>query len=306
MNREKFDLVLVTQKDYVSPNQFNPYIENVLLEDDLLIKALERKGLAIARTSWDDPNFDWANCGFILFRAIWDYYHRFSEFNLWLKQVSSRTALINPYRIIQWNMDKHYLLDLQSKNINIPPTYFLERGQVLILDNLLDQSGWSEAIIKPAIGGAARHTYKFNKTNVGEHQNIFQQLLANEAILFQEYQANITSKGEVSHMVFGGQYSHAVLKKSKAGDFRVQDDFGGSVYTYHSSLKEIAFAEQVIQKCKPFLPVYARIDVMWDNQNQLCVSELELIEPELWLRMNEDSAELMAQALINHMNTPSY
>ena len=30
-----------------------------------------------------------------------------------------------------------------------------------------------------------------------------------------------------------GIYTHAVLKKAKSGDFRVQDDFGGSVEKLH-------------------------------------------------------------------------
>ena len=45
--------------------------------------------------------------------------------------------------------------------------------------------------------------------------------------MLQEYQNKITTKGEVAFMIFGGKYSHAVLKKAKPGDFRVQDDFGG-------------------------------------------------------------------------------
>jgi hypothetical protein len=103
------------------------------------------------------------------------------------------------------------------------------------------------------------------------------------------------------HLKEDNSYINNVLLKAKKGDFRVQDDFGGSVYPYSASHQEIAFAQQVIAQCHE-LPVYARVDLMWDNQEELCISELELIEPELWLRTYPNASELMAKALVDYMN----
>jgi hypothetical protein len=100
-------------------------------------------------------------------------------------------------------------------------------------------------------------------------------------------------------MLFGGRYSHAVLKKAKQGDYRVQDDFGGSVRDYSPTAEEIEFAEKTVAACSP-VPIYARVDVIWDNDNQLCVSELELIEPELWFRTCPSAAELFAEEVFRH------
>ncbi|RUR12491.1 RimK family alpha-L-glutamate ligase [Legionella sp. km772] len=302
MSKKNFDVLLLTQNEYVSPKLLTPYVENVLLEDNLLKEALEAKGLTVTRGSWDEPDFDWASTSFVLFRAIWDYFHRFKEFDCWLSKAARQTQFINSYSIIRWNMDKHYLLHLQSKKINIPPTLFLEKGETVLLKDLFYDSAWDKAILKPAIAGGARHTYLLDKSNVEHYQDIFQQLIAEEALLFQEFQRQIISRGEVSFMIFGGKYSHAVLKKAKQGDFRVQDDFGGSVDNYYPTRDEIEFAEHVVNCCKPFLPIYARVDVMWDNQNRLCVSELELIEPELWLRSTEKAASHLADALVEYMN----
>ncbi len=301
MNKKNFDLVLLTQREYLTPQEPSPYIQNILLEDKLLTRALEAKGLKVGRTFWDNSDFDWSSTPFVLFRAIWDYFHRFAEFDSWLKNGIQQSQLINPYALIEWNMDKHYLLDLQSKNINIPPTVFLEKGQISSLRDLLEKSAWDKVILKPAIAGGARHTYLLDKNNIDEYQDLFQDLIAQESMLFQEFQKHIASKGEVSFMVFGGHYSHAVLKKAKAGDFRVQDDFGGSVHPYQATKEEVDFVERVVAQCK-HSPVYARVDVMWDNQNELCVSELELIEPELWFRMDQNAATLMANALITYIN----
>ena len=99
-------------------------------------------------------------------------------------------------------------------------------------------------------------------------------------------------------MVFGGKFSHAILKKAKKGDFRVQDDFGGTVHDYNASEEDILFVEKVVAICKP-MPLYARVDIMWDNNDDICVSELELIEPELWFRKSETAADLLAEAIAN-------
>jgi glutathione synthase/RimK-type ligase-like ATP-grasp enzyme len=295
-----YDIVLLTQKDYIDPPEITPYIQNVLTEDELLTRALEQKGLNVIRTFWDNEAFPWHEARFALFRATWDYFHRFTEFHHWLERRSKETHFINPYTIIRWNMDKHYLGVLQSKGVNIPPTLFLEKGAEMQLNSLLQQTGWNKVILKPAIAGAARHTYLIDKSNAGEHEVIFRELIANESMLLQEFQEQIVSKGEVSFMVFGGKYSHSVLKRTKPGDFRVQDDFGGSLHPYTASKEEINFVEQAIAQCDE-LPVYARVDVMWDNNNQLCLSELEMIEPELWFRKDSNAAHVMADAVCSYI-----
>ena len=89
---------------------------------------------------------------------------------------------------------------------------------------------------------------------------------------------------------------HAVLKQAKPGDFRVQDDFGGSVQIYNPTKEEIQFAENAVKSC-PELPIYARVDVFLDNQNKLAIAELELIEPELWFRFHPKSADELAKGI---------
>ncbi len=113
--------------------------------------------------------------------------------------------------------------------------------------------------------------------------------------MLQPFQHRIVTEGEISMMVFNGQFTHAILKQAKAGDFRVQDDFGGSVHDYIPTQKEIEFAEQAVQCC-PELPLYARVDIFTDNEGNLAVSELELIEPELWFRNHPEAAHVLAKA----------
>ena len=101
-------------------------------------------------------------------------------------------------------------------------------------------------------------------------------------------------------MVFGGKYSHTILKRAKQGEFKVQDDFGGTVHDYISTQDEINFAEACVAACKE-QPVYARVDCMWDEDGALCLSELEMIEPELWFRNDEKSPKRMAEAIMTYI-----
>ena len=119
--------------------------------------------------------------------------------------------------------------------------------------------------------------------------------------MVQEFQKNILSNGEIAVMLFGGEYSHSVLKKAKKGDFRVQDDFGGSVEIINASTEIIDLAEKTVKSLKT-MPLYARVDIILDNGNSPVISELELIEPELWFRFKEESAYKLAEIVKDFLN----
>lgn len=297
-----YDITLLTDARYVAPLQLTDYIQNILTEDQLLTTALEKRGLRVHRTNWDNPDFDWTETRYIVFRTTWDYFERFTEFSAWLEQVSKKTKLINPLALLRWNMDKHYLLDLQKKGIPIPNTLFIKVGETQSLSDLAKQTGWTEWVLKPAVSGAGRHTYRLNRENLAAHESVFRALIAEEAMLLQEFQYKVLSEGEATFMVFDGQYSHAVLKKAKQGDFRVQDDFGGTVHEYKASSEEIAFVEKVMACVVP-TPIYARVDVIVNNQGNVCVSELEMVEPELWMRHHPLAAAAFAEALLHFINS---
>ncbi len=290
----KFDVVILTESRYLNPEKVNDYVQNILDEDRILKEALEAKGLRVIRKDWADPEFDWSSTKSAIFRTTWDYFDRFDEFKIWLDEVSKQTQLINSTEQVRWNMDKHYLQELGDKGIRIVDTVYIKRGEKNSLQSIIEKTGWKDVILKPTVGGAGRHTYKLNPDNISEYEQIFAELISTEDMMLQPFQHNIATKGEVSFMVIGGQFTHAILKKAKSGDFRVQDDFGGAVHHYEASEEEIRFAEKVTKACDP-LPAYARVDVMWDNEDELAVSEVELIEPELWFREYPEAAELLAE-----------
>lgn len=305
----EFDVVVLTDHRYVAPKKISPYIKNVLLEDRLVQEALENQGLKVVRKSWDDPNFDWSTTKFALFRTTWDYFDRYSEFSKWLEITSKKTRFINSQKLIHWNIDKHYLQDLSNNGVTIPKTVFIEKGTTITLANAISYSEANHRfntdayILKPCVSGAARHTYKIHKDEIERYESIFQKLVAEEAMMLQEFQKNIVSEGEVSMMVFNGAFTHAVLKIAKPGDFRVQDDFGGTVHNYTPNQEQITFAQSVV-KAAPELPIYARVDIFRDNGGDWALAELEIFEPELWFRLNPSAATTLALAIKSKFFAP--
>ena len=209
----------------------------------------------------------------------------------------NQTRLINSYELIKWNIDKHYLRDLKNNGIQVVPTYFADRGNNISLQEIANLNDWKHIVIKPAISASAFNTYKITNDEIEQKEQLFHELLQTHDMLVQPFFPTISELGEASLMVFGGKFTHAILKKAKTGDFRVQDDFGGTVHDYNPTQEEIDFAEKVFQSCIS-MPIYGRVDIIWDTNKNLYLSELEIIEPELWIRNRPESAKKIADAVI--------
>ncbi len=304
MRQCDFDVILVCQEENIHPKEIDAYHQNIQLEQQILLTALENEGLKVDRVGWDS-DFDWSSTRMALIRETWDYYIRIDEFTKWLHQVKDQTQLANPFKTLTWNLDKFYLRDLQQKGINIPETLFIEKGDKSTLNDLQKITGWNEMIIKPAVAGAARDTFRISLETIDEHEEIFQKLVKKEKMLFQRFQSDIIENGERTLVLIDGEYTHSVLKRAKAGDFRVQDDHGGTVHQYTPTMEEIAFAQHSLSKVSP-VPFYGRVDIVTDVNGQLALQELELIEPELWFRECEIAAQKLALRLKSYLNSERY
>jgi len=301
VSKVQHDITLLTCEKYVDPNTDSQYVKNLLLEDFLVEKSLQELGLKTTRVAWSDPDFNWSSTRFALFRTTWDYFERAEEFTSWLDLVSEKTQLINSFKLVKWSLDKHYLKDLKNKEINIVDTYFIEPGEKVNLRHLHEDIGLTKSVLKPAFSATARETYLLNSSNLDDYEVRFQKLIQHEAMLIQPFIESVLDRGEVSLIMIGDQYSHAVLKVAKPGDFRVQDDFGGTVHPYSPSSEEIELAKKTIKAC-PQPPLYARVDIVLDNNGNPAVSELELVEPEMWFREKPEAADELARKIKNYID----
>ena len=289
LTEERFSVAVAPEGDW--------YLVNILLDDRLLAEALARRGLSAARVDWADPAVDWSRFRCAVFRTTWNYFKRFDEFMAWLDRVERVTTLCNTPEIIRWNVDKHYFTDLEARGIPVVPSRFVEAGSDVRLADLLGETGWRDAIVKPCVSGGAYHTYRVGLENVADVHAIVAPLLEKQAFIVQPFQQEIVDQGEDTLMVLNGHYTHAVRKVVKAGDFRVQDDFGGSVHDLEPTREQMDLAERAMAACSP-APAYGRVDMVRGNDGRFAVMELELIEPELWLRHHPPAADAMADGIV--------
>lgn len=293
----KYDIILLTEEKLEKPKPGDPIIDNVILEDDILRAALEKRGFRVGRFDWARKDINWSDAKYLLFRTTWDYHNKWKQFLNWLDAVKGQCTFINPIETIKWNFDKRYILELANKGVNIAKTEIFEKGSKLKLSDAFINFGMDELVLKPLISAGGRHTYRINKSSYESLEGIFKKLLEEEAMMLQEFQYDVPVNGEISLMFFGGNYTHSILKQAKKGEFRVQDDFGGSVHDHIASTEEIDFAKNTLSKVDP-IPAYARVDIFRDNKQNLALAEIELIEPELWFRNHPDAADVFADYLV--------
>jgi glutathione synthase/RimK-type ligase-like ATP-grasp enzyme len=294
----KLDVVLLTEDRYEQIDGSSAYARQVLHEETLVADALGRTGLKSARVSWSSPSFDWSATRAALFRSTWDYFHRYGEFCGWLDRVEGVTRLVNPAPLVRWNSDKHYLRDLERRGVRVVPTRYVEAGSDASLAELVLELG-DDVVLKPAVSGAARETYRVDASSARALDAKFREMLAREALMLQPFRREIVEHGELSLVVIGGRFTHAVRKVAQAGDFRVQDDHGGTAHPCEATAEEIAFAERVAAAA-PVAPAYARVDFIRADEGPTLM-ELELIEPELFFRFAPDAATKLAAEVVRRM-----
>lgn len=297
MNANPIDVLILTEDRYVEPDCNDWYQAQIAREEHLVAAALAELGLRAARRSWSDPDIDWTQCRSALFRSTWDYFGRFAEFSPWLERVSAATRLFNDASLVRWNVDKHYLRELAARAVAIVPTRFVARGEAVSLATIMAAEGWDEVVFKPTVSGAARLTYRVRADALAEHDAVFARCVAQEAMMVQAFEPAIVDDGELSLIVIDGRTTHAIRKTPRAGDFRVQDDHGGTVHVHTPDAAERAFAEAAVAAC-PSLPLYARVDFVRTGPGAFRLMELELVEPELFFRFHPPAAQALAQALV--------
>src|SRR5215510_12879583 len=101
-----------------------PNFDELFAEDKLLKRGFEEQGFEADIVVWNQADIDWNNYDIALIRSTWDYLDQIELFSKVLSRIEASTCkLYNPLEAIRWNVDKHYLFDLEKWNIPIIPTY---------------------------------------------------------------------------------------------------------------------------------------------------------------------------------------
>ena len=262
-------------------------------DQPVLLAALERRGLKAVVASWDSPETRWQDFGVCLLQSPWDYQWRLPAFRRWLAEVSTRTRLINPLASVRWNLHKGYLRELLANGLAIVPTEVLSRG--CDPTPALRGAGGEPVVIKPAVGAGGRGVLAGRG---GDLIAPARRALTEEDLVLQPFIEGVY-RGERSLIYLDGDLSHAVIKRPRAREYRTNVRYGGQAVPYRPSNEECALGREVLAAC-PGQPVYARIDIIAGPRGPL-VSEVELIEPALYLSTCPASADALAAALAAHL-----
>lgn len=269
-----------------------------LSEDDrLTVEELRRRGAEVEPAVWDDPGVRWDRYDRVVIRSCWDYHKRLAALLGWLDRMEREAVpLWNPVSVVRGNVDKSYLVDLAAAGLPVVPTVYLEQGAAADLAGLLDERGWSEVVVKPSVSASAFRTRRIGRGEAPGAQAELDELLASSGVLIQPFMTEIQSGGEWSLIFLGGDFSHAVLKRPREGDFRVQQELGGSADLTVPAASLIEQARAILGQIRePWL--YARVDGV-EAGGTFTLMELELTEPSLFLGSDPQAPARFAAAIL--------
>jgi glutathione synthase/RimK-type ligase-like ATP-grasp enzyme len=264
-----------------------------------LAAALQAAGLEPVAEVWTDPSVDWSSYDAVLLRAVWDYHLRYLEFTEWLGQLDKAgVKVLNDTDLVRWNADKRYLLELRERGVAIVPSQIAAGA---CLREVVAGLDGQQIVIKPTISATAHHTIRGTAGSAELTRAI--EDLPEDVYLVQPFQPEIQSEGEWSLIYLDGEFSHAVLKRPAAGDYRVQDDFGGTAELLDPPTAVLEGSTAALTAANSRRsPVYARVDGILSNGRYLLM-ELELIEPYLFLPLAADANTRFATAVANRLES---
>ncbi len=268
-------------------------------DDRLLVRELQRRGLTVSIEAWSDPHAQWNESRLCVLRSTWDYHERCEEFLAWVEYASSVTILKNDPHVLRWNAHKSYLWELERRGVPVVPTAWVSCGESCDLVELAETYDWRDIVLKPARGAASHEVTLVRRgaASFAEGQERFAHLARTQDVLVQPYLPSVVTYGERALIFFDGQYSHAVVKKPFDTVLVVGDARSSLV---QATPAELAVAVKALAAV-PGYPLYARIDLLRDDEDRVCVNEVELIEPGLYLGVHEPAQRDFADAVVREL-----
>ena len=298
--------------------------EALPLDEDMppLIEALVARGATVETPCWDDEAIDWASFDVAVLRSTWDYVERVEEFLRWADRCRAVTRLLNPPEIVRWNTDKHYLESLAAAAVPVVPTRFIEPGCDVDAQFERFLAGgpgsvgvgaepqFASFVVKPSIGAGSRDAARYRRSDAQEAREHLRRMVVDEgrSAMLQPYLDRVDDHGETAVVYVGGRYSHAIRKGPllKLGAGLVAGLFAPeqiSVREPDAAELQVAAAAFAVVPGEPVL--YARIDLIRDDEGRPVVLELELTEPSLFLAHGASAAATLAQAILERAARPA-
>jgi glutathione synthase/RimK-type ligase-like ATP-grasp enzyme len=261
----------------------------------VLDAVLAERGVDVAWARWDDPTVDWAAADLVAVRSTWDYVTRHGEFLGWAASLD-QDRLLNGADVFTWNHDKRYLAELGG--LPAVPTVLADDR-----DGLAEAvSGFGTAVVKPRVGAGGAGLIVVTDPDdprlgrpVKSHPDYPE---VDGPWVVQPLVESIRTHGEVSVYVLDGRVTQRFDKQPGADDVRVNEEFGGRVRAVElGEVGDLALRAHDAMGERFGRPMdYLRVDLLqWEDD--WVVSELELIEPGLYLDVSAANAAPFADLI---------
>ncbi|HEX6964124.1 MAG TPA: hypothetical protein VF175_19810 [Lacipirellula sp.] len=274
-----------------------------VIDDQLAYEPLRELGWDVEAVPWTSRGAAWSAYDAVVIRSTWDYTAAPQAFLAALAEIEQAgTPLYNDLSLVRWNLDKRYLRDLAQRGVPIVPTLWREQLCDGELSRLFDELGAEEIVVKPVVGAGASGAFRLDRRSLtAELTAEVERYYADRALMAQPFLQAIVTEGEYSLFYFNGRYSHAILKTPRPGDFRVQEEYGSEIRRVTADAKLRAAADGAVGALGKAV-LYARADLVRSGSGDgFWLMELELVEPSLYLRMDEEAPRRFAEAIDDRM-----
>lgn len=261
---------------------------------EVLDRALADRGLTASWAVWDDPGVDWAGAPLVAVRSTWDYTRRPEEFLRWARDVAARTRLLNGADVFAWNHDKRYLTELDG--VPVVPTRLAGTPAELAAA----AAAWGRCVVKPRVGAGGAGVWVLGEEAAA---GLPDEPPTPGPWVVQPLVESVRTTGEASVFVLGGIPGERVDKLPGEGRILVHPRHGGRYRAAPADPATTSLALRAMAAVGERFgrPVdYGRVDMMASSEggeDGWMVSELELIEPGLYLDVAPATATAYADLL---------
>lgn len=269
-----------------------------------LDSALAARGVDFAWAVWDDPSVDWAAADLVVVRSTWDYAVRAEEFLGWTRSLDP-SGLLNGADVFEWNHDKAYLTDLGPlpavpTRLASSPSEFataIEEFATAVIKPRISAGGAGLIVVSDPLDSRLGQTIRSHPT----YPPVAGPWIAQPLV------ESVRTRGEVSVFVIGGRVVSQVDKVPAGDEVRVHEQFGGASrpVPVDPAVAAVALtADQWLATRFGRRLDYVRVDLLL-YADEWVVSELELIEPGLYLDVLPANAEPFADLVRARLVTRS-
>jgi glutathione synthase/RimK-type ligase-like ATP-grasp enzyme len=272
-------------------------------DEQPVIDALAGAGFEVDVQPWDDQTVRWSDYDLAIIRSTYDYMDHLEKFFAWLGAVSAMTTLANPFAAVKWSLDKHYFQELTAAGVPVVPSLFVEPGQSS--DTAL--GAFDRFVVKPCVGCGSRGVSSYDVIGHPEHKDAARshmRALLDEglSVMVQPMISSVPTRGELPMVFFGGTFSHGASK-------RVSIPSGGELITglfapednrpIQPTQREIEVATQAMNAVPESVGklLYGRVDLVWGDDGEPLVLEVELAEPSLFFAQSPLSVANLVAAV---------